>query len=140
MRRSEKEVVQSFWLFGWMVGWLVDWLVGWLVGCLVVGSLIIWVWVKIEPQGTAGFSLLFHLPGFHFGYLFLTRSHLLVLGCAKSVTELPLKPFDHQGRGGRRRRLGGEGAEGLPALRRDGDAEPVRAAAHRLVVPGGRRF
>ena len=37
----------------------------------------IWVWVKIKP-GTAGFSPRFHLPGFHFVYLFLTRSQTSV--------------------------------------------------------------
>ena len=31
---------------------------------------------QLDHQGTAGFSLCFHLPGFHFGYLFLTHTHL----------------------------------------------------------------
>ena len=31
---------------------------------------------KLSQEGTAGFSLWFHLPGFHFGYLFLTHSHM----------------------------------------------------------------
>ena len=31
---------------------------------------------NLNHQGTAGFSLWFHLPGFHFGYLFLTHSHI----------------------------------------------------------------
>ena len=31
---------------------------------------------KLNHRGTAGFCLWFHLPGFHFGYLFLTHSHL----------------------------------------------------------------
>ena len=30
-------------------------------------------------EGPAGFSPWFHLPGFHFGYLFLTHSHLNML-------------------------------------------------------------
>ena len=30
----------------------------------------------MKHQGTAGFSPFSHLPGFHFGYLFLTHSHL----------------------------------------------------------------
>ena len=33
---------------------------------------------KLSHQGTAGFSLWFHLPGFHFGYLFLTHSHTML--------------------------------------------------------------
>ena len=33
-----------------------------------------WVWVKIK-QGKACFSHGFRLPGFHFGYPFLTHSH-----------------------------------------------------------------
>ena len=35
----------------------------------------IWVWLKISP---ADFGPWFHLPGFHFGYRFLTHSHMLV--------------------------------------------------------------
>ena len=31
---------------------------------------------KLNHQGTAGFGHGFHLPGFHFGYPFLTHSHL----------------------------------------------------------------
>ena len=30
----------------------------------------VWVWVKIKPRGK------FHLPWFHFGYLFLTHTHV----------------------------------------------------------------
>ena len=30
---------------------------------------------KLNYQGTAGCSPSFHLPGFHFGYIFLTHSH-----------------------------------------------------------------
>ena len=30
----------------------------------------IWVRAKYNHQGPAGFSLWFHLPGFHFGYAF----------------------------------------------------------------------
>ena len=33
-----------------------------------------WVWVKSKPPGKACFSHGFHLPGFHFGYPFLTHS------------------------------------------------------------------
>ena len=33
---------------------------------------------KLNHQETAGFSPCFHLPGFHFGYLFLTHSHVCV--------------------------------------------------------------
>ena len=36
-----------------------------------------WVWVKIQHRWfSPGFSLCFHLPGFRFGYLFLTHSHV----------------------------------------------------------------
>ena len=35
----------------------------------------IWVWVSHE--GTAVFGPWFHLPGFHFGYLFLTHTHFM---------------------------------------------------------------
>ena len=49
------------------------------VGCPLSGQL----WIsslgsgsKLNHQGTTGFSPWFHLPGFHFGYLFLTHSHL----------------------------------------------------------------
>ena len=31
---------------------------------------------KLNHQGTAGFSPCYHLPGFHFGYTFLTQSHM----------------------------------------------------------------
>ena len=31
---------------------------------------------KLNHQGTAGFSPCFHLPGFHFGYIFLTHGYL----------------------------------------------------------------
>ena len=31
---------------------------------------------KLNHQGTAGFGPCFHLPGFHFGYIFLTHSHM----------------------------------------------------------------
>ena len=40
----------------------------------------IWVWVKLNHQGTTGFSPCFHLPGFHLGYLFLTHSHMQLGG------------------------------------------------------------
>ncbi|CAJ1365608.1 unnamed protein product [Effrenium voratum] len=43
--------------------------------CLVAVSM--WLWVKTNHQGTAGFSLWFHLPGVHFGVtLFLTHSNV----------------------------------------------------------------
>ena len=36
---------------------------------------------KLTQQRTAGFSPWFHLPGFHFGYFFLTHSHgILAVG------------------------------------------------------------
>ena len=42
---------------------------------LLWGILVLWVWLKIQDLGqTAGFGLLFHLPGFHCGPLFLTHS------------------------------------------------------------------
>ena len=31
---------------------------------------------NLSHQGTAGFSLWFHFPGLHFGYLFLTHCHM----------------------------------------------------------------
>ena len=34
----------------------------------------IWLWSKLNHQGTAGFSPCFHLPGFHFERLFVTHS------------------------------------------------------------------
>ena len=37
---------------------------------------ISWVWLKIKELGLRGFSLCCHLPGFHFGYPFLTHSQL----------------------------------------------------------------
>ena len=38
---------------------------------------------KLNHQGTAGFSLCFDLPGFYFGYLFLTHTHMGILDCLK---------------------------------------------------------
>ena len=35
---------------------------------------------KFNHQGTTGFSSWFHLPGFHFGYPFLTHSQLILVG------------------------------------------------------------
>ena len=32
--------------------------------------------IKIKPPGKTGFGPCFHLPGSHFGYLFLNHSHL----------------------------------------------------------------
>ena len=32
----------------------------------------------VDHDGTAGFSPCFHLPGFRFGYLFLTHSHIYI--------------------------------------------------------------
>ena len=43
--------------------------------CLPAGSFPK-VWVKTHQPGTAGFSPWLHLPGFHFGYLFLTHSQV----------------------------------------------------------------
>ena len=37
---------------------------------------------KYNHQGTAGFSLWFHLPGFYFGYACLTHSQVSTLGCS----------------------------------------------------------
>ena len=37
----------------------------------------IWVWVKLNHEGTAGFAPCFHFPGFHFGTLFLSHNHIL---------------------------------------------------------------
>ena len=45
---------------------------------------------KLSHQGTAGFSSWFHLPGFHFGYLFLTHSHLGLNGTPKMPSLLLL--------------------------------------------------
>ena len=39
----------------------------------------IWVWVKTKPQGIAGFGPCCHLPGFHFGCIFLTHSHMYII-------------------------------------------------------------
>ena len=47
-------------------------------------SMAIWVWVKNETPGTAGFSPLSHLPGFHFGYLKLTGSAPTKMGSQTS--------------------------------------------------------
>ena len=35
-----------------------------------------WVWLKNKDPGLRRFSLLFHLPGFHFGPLFLIHGHV----------------------------------------------------------------
>ena len=35
--------------------------------------------MSVGQIGTTGFSPWFHLPGFHFGYPFLTHSHVIVL-------------------------------------------------------------
>ena len=35
-----------------------------------------WVWFKTKPPKAAGFSPCVHVPGFRFGYLFLTHSQL----------------------------------------------------------------
>ena len=45
---------------------------------------------KFSHQGTAGFSPWFHLPGFHFGYPFLTHSHfnLKVKGLKTLITRM----------------------------------------------------
>ena len=50
------------------------WTVSGLRGQMNAGPCPIWAWVKIKP-GDDRFSLCFHLPGIHFGYLFLTLPH-----------------------------------------------------------------
>ena len=45
---------------------------------------------KQNHQGTAGFSLWFHLPGFHFRYAFLTHSHFFY------TNGTPVGPFPPQ--------------------------------------------
>ena len=53
-----------------------------------------WVWSKLNKQGTAGFSAWFHLAGFHFGYLFLTQAMWVKIGVPQNGFPfcLPLKP------------------------------------------------
>ena len=46
---------------------------------------------KLNQQGTAGFSHCFHLPGFHFRYLFLTHSHLGQLDDSATQRSIGLK-------------------------------------------------
>ena len=47
------------------------------VGVTLIGTtLAIYVWVKINPPGTAGFGPSFHLHGFHFVDPFLTHTHM----------------------------------------------------------------
>ena len=41
-----------------------------------VGVVSTWYGSKLNQQGTAGFGPCFYLPGFHFGYIFLTHSHV----------------------------------------------------------------
>ena len=57
--------------------------------------LLIWVWVKMNSLGTAGCSPFFHLPGFHFGFLFfdphiappsIELSHLRTIPSGSSPT------------------------------------------------------
>ena len=43
------------------------------------------VWVKMNRRGYAGFGPGFHLPGFHFGYIFLAHGHVSVAFCACSL-------------------------------------------------------
>ena len=50
---------------------------------------------KNNPRKTAGFSPCVHLPGFHFGYLFLTHSHKQV--AKRSFTRRSLKPSIQRG-------------------------------------------
>ena len=45
----------------------------------------IWLWVKLNHQGTADCSPRFLLPGFHFGYQFLTHTHMYELFQVKQV-------------------------------------------------------
>ena len=40
---------------------------------------LIRVWLKMKELGLRGFSLCFHLPGFHFGYPFLTTATNVIL-------------------------------------------------------------
>ena len=51
-------------------------LLGWAPGCPVQLGVLVGCGSKFSHQRTAGFSPWFHLPGFHFGYLFLTHSQL----------------------------------------------------------------
>ena len=46
--------------------------------CLFLALLVFGCGSKLNNWGYASFSLWFHLPGFHFGYAFLTHSHLFV--------------------------------------------------------------
>ena len=43
------------------------------------------MWVKIKPPGTAGFGRWLHVEGFHFGYPFLTHSHVNPLSSKHSA-------------------------------------------------------
>ena len=58
--------------------------VGGTLGRLVVSSRRMWCGCgsKLNHWGTAGYSPCFHLPGFHFGYLFLTHSHVSWHSCS----------------------------------------------------------
>ena len=47
-----------------------------VVGKKVTAMSFTWVWVKIKPPGDRRFGPCFHFPGFHFGYIFLTHSHM----------------------------------------------------------------
>ena len=40
---------------------------------------------KLNHQGTAGFGPCFHVPGFHFGHLFLTHSHIVYMRRTNAV-------------------------------------------------------
>ena len=47
---------------------------------------------KLSHQGTAGSCLWFHLPGFHFGHLFLTHSHV---GLSQKLVQPQVVQFAH---------------------------------------------
>ena len=49
---------------------------------------------KFKSQGTTGFSLLFHLPGFHFGPLCLSQATMQALysRCSRSTVPSPFFP------------------------------------------------
>ena len=66
------------------------------------------MWVKIN-QGTPGFNPGFHLPVFHFGYPFLTHSHMKAVQSDRTAVGVVTEQHDVceflgcQGHGGRQR-------------------------------------
>ena len=53
-----------------------------------------WLRVKIKQLGqTAGFGLPFHLPGFHFGPLFLSHTHVSEARRSAGTAGVPIQPF-----------------------------------------------